>query len=1562
MPDTIAIICTLDEIIPHSLGETNGTRHFSLNLSVSLTNDSVGGVPASVEIFQPWKWRNVGLKVLATNGTDGAVPVAFAVTAPAALPSVSGALEVRFANPDPLYFRWADQPGVAGIPGPDENWSRVLAHASTWPAPVPANLNLSFHVTIAGGAVLNGKRLFIAPEFIANNVSYALQGLPAPPGAGLSAYTWSYGAGMAAFQPEYVVQALPADTDVKKPGSFFNFNTWWIATEDGKNSTPASPNPESNASDDWRFTLESKAAEAFDLVQRVLVVLRQDQANASLTPPKPTLLDGADLGKGWAGLVAALRDNADDGLRYAPDGLNTFRYVLGRPDVRAAASTTTDSDYAAAINTMESALTNATPPGGKWTVYWNSLLTPGLVGIDIGKVPGTEIALIDAADTLQSALAGTDTLAVLLFRQWDDVLKGPDSQHSTFWDGIKAAVNNELEALSTSRLLRSRMLQANLGGNASDLAIWKAFTRTPVVGYTNEIGAVLANLQALIPAWFRARFGVASTDPTNEALFADRNPPITGWPVDLSALLGADASQFKDRLFHDSANQPTRAPQPVIIQIDNTHDQEGDAPGSLKDSSRKIAGVGLLVREQPHNGNQTFWACANIANLYTGPAETDLCATNVIVPIRQKKRNNLKQPVLAYNGASLVSAADSNPASDDFHKSSYPPQNVSGLFSYRPGAALPASITTTGNMLNIPPNVPPDGMKLDDWKRIPSLKINRTYDFLPFLIGNNGALPFQFAAPGTPAIPLTPAQFAASWTTAALTGYIRTVTYKRRVGVGPARLKRKPNATVGGSLFPAIPSTVVPIARDVLPAVTTNTTPLLLLWKPNTPNPAADFSTFTFTLRPPACDHETWDRWVAGLDDPAANPDPTKTVSYRNTRIAVATTQGLFPPKSMQDAKDVDPNSAPDLSIDDPAVTGLNLTMTRIFPPPSEGGTTALALAAPVGNFAPKPSASSVDASTAKTLMAAVQDDGVTITCSIQAGNATLNPDGTITIPPGQVWSLTVAPAIAATGNFEGPAVNPATFNLVIETVSAGAFDPATPNAEFQADLWKNLNLALDAKRSLNVTLKSTQPDNWALIHNIDVRKQAWRWMGRPLGAYPADWQTHQSGDVIDADPVLTPPNSRMWELASFAERADDDCAVTQCAVNFTAVASRALHTADLSANAAAQYYRVGIDVHSRYEGLPGLTLVPVRAASAHAAGAAFTFWRRCVVPPLIPAVVPKPKVVMAIPLMRPAAPSKSPAIVVIANEQCFDQWGLAEELVAVFDQARDPAVPLTVPADQANPIPEIGPNPILSVHNFADTKIKLSVPVPADPMGTTFDQATSSPLFANTTYLLDPSKLGLPISGVEHLQARVRFQRIVNGSYFGAAGTKVQSDPTDSFLIEFQPGSQQVNSISGGVVTPVNISDLTCQTSFVAAPSATASATAVLTFSNAAGPVTLQAGPTDSALFDLSHLQLWALMMRRIKDVTGNPQLTFVNWFVQDTHDPAGRFIVQADDITAIDSSDCIVFLMEILSVPTIDLLAFQGGIKAAADLLFPPVKTGQQPQDTLARIARPFDGVPVK
>jgi hypothetical protein len=283
----IAIICTIDELRPYSLAAAAANppvqkRYFSLNLSVALIGAAGNPVPA---IFQPWLWNNVTLNAYADNGAQGAAPAGNAVTAsllpPSATQLAAGSrdaiiarLGTSYANPhaDPNYFYWADQPGATLDVPSGQNWSRLLAHASTYTAPIPHSLNLTFLFTVPVSSLVGMARLFVAPAFTAGGTAYTVGAAPAvAPAPATNTFLWAYanppaGYGMAAYQPEFRFPGAAAGT------GFINLDNYWVATENGL--APAGAPPESAASEDWRTTLEYRAAEAFDLPQRVLVALR----------------------------------------------------------------------------------------------------------------------------------------------------------------------------------------------------------------------------------------------------------------------------------------------------------------------------------------------------------------------------------------------------------------------------------------------------------------------------------------------------------------------------------------------------------------------------------------------------------------------------------------------------------------------------------------------------------------------------------------------------------------------------------------------------------------------------------------------------------------------------------------------------------------------------------------------------------------------------------------------------------------------------------------------------------------------------------------------------------------------------------------------------------------------------------------------------------------------------------------------------------------------------------------------------------------------------------------
>jgi hypothetical protein len=1596
MPTSIAIICTINEVLPYSIAD-GANRYFSVNLSAALRGDPA--LPGdAANLLQPWLLtfgtNNLPtVQVYADNLTSGAQPAgsilpqsSVTLAAPGNIPTaqqvkpVTTRLINRFnaavAANDTTYFHWADDPS-APTQAPGENWSRVLAHASTYTTPIPYALKLAFLLKIDKHSLNGMTRLFVAPVITDGTTLYQPGAAPDQPANNTASWEYTTApknfAPMSAFEPEYMLATtLPVLGNLPKP-HFIDPNIYWIGTEDGTDQTEV---PEAVASQDWRTTLEHRAGEALDLAQRVIVLLRNLYFPAAGTATFPTYGD-MDLMRD--AVVSALRDTADFGLRYGPDGSSLVRFIFQRagvvPDAYIAILIAVKPSLNDWITFLETCGVSTqrlhdaydSPPAGAFASRGKPSDTASAAYVK---------ATLDLLDSIQTALATDATLATVLYQQWNTYLAGKGNWSASGGNaGDGAAVQAELNTLTaaqpdsatvrSSRILRRRMLLANMGGSVPDdshVPIWNALVATPPnSSYGAETSAVTAHLKGLITSYFRGRFDISVPDQ-NSSLFGNRlpdakwpgttaapNPDLTACPAtpaSPASCLADDAQAFADKILFP-ADPATAASHPVILQIGDTTDD----PTVLQqnDVERRIAGVGLLVREESGP-----WTCANIANVYVEDSNAadgfSILLQNVLIPIRIHTRNKLKQSILEYKNYSLVVQDTDNAPSNNLAKDCTFPsklgQDWAQMLQYRfdPGIAA-VSFTTDDTQqtftLVIPPFFAPGtaaNESLENWKRLPALKFGLHYTFLPYVIDNSGVLPPLLSDPTfvNPFTPILPSAFATAWTAAKLTGYLRTIQHLRRVGVGAPRI-RGAQASIQQDL-PAIPAGVVPLARDF---VGDTKIPVLLLYNSN--SSFIPSASFTFQLRPPACDLETWDRWVAGLGE-----------NYRNTRIAVATGLSGFNAKSTSDPV---PATALDLSIDDPAVNQLLFSLTQIYPPPAQP------IPAPLQRAVAIPALAALGGTISgpinqisQTLLKPVQFSGVTVNCSID----NLNPPNllptsnglNVTIQEGQVWRLSVAAGIGTVSKFEDPdsLSTPPSFDLYIEAATAGVF-AIKPDANvftaLQQHIYQNLTICLHGKKDPDNANSSLPKDQlsatltpWTgkdpsrdLIREVDLRLQAWRWMGRPILPLPpaAHWTVTATNPMsaLDADPPadpIAPLCSRVWELGSFAERNDNDSAIYETMINFASASAGkvTLHTSDLSADPRAQYFRFGIDVHSRYEGLRGFPLATVSAMSA--AASPFTRWRRGIIPPRITGTIPKPKILLVIPLTEPASDGTNtlPDLLAIANEPLFGIGGIAEKLYVELDLARDPSVPLSTPIQSANPIPEFGPNPILSSTSLDPNTTpfdgnKTGFAAPADIIGITFDLASSSAFFANTCFRLQSSMLysaaseflGAPSSqALEHYEAKIRFKRAVDGSNFGVnANQPLVSDLTDPFWVEFQSSFKHCSTVEKGLVP---ISSL--QYSI---------ANNTLSFTSDGVPVTLQAGPPASP----GVLELWALAMRQIHDATGAIQAAPIDFL-----GPA--FSVANTEVT--DSADVVIYLIEVLRSPEFTG-SFDSGIAKAEALLFP-------------------------
>ena len=222
----------------------------------------------------------------------------------------------------------------------------------------------------------------------------------------------------------------------------------------------------------------------------------------------------------------------------------------------------------------------------------------------------------------------------------------------------------------------------------------------------------------------------------------------------------------------------------------------------------------------------------------------------------------------------------------------------------------------------------------------------------------------------------------------------------------------------------------------------------------------------------------------------------------------------------------------------------------------------------------------------------------------------------------------------------------------------------------------------------------------------------------------------------------------------------------------------------------------------------------------------------------------------------------------VVADEPWPQIAGLAEELIATIQLARDPSVAL----DTLSPpmLPEIGPDPILFPTSYSGPP-QPAFKSPGKPIGTTFDDLSSAPLFANTCFHF-PVPDGLTMA--DWHMAKMTFTRTLrpdltsNGKTVGIA---LQSAPSDLVWVQFLPSSYHFCYAKQATPqtpesNPISVAELTFE----------ASGTNIQFLHNG-NPITIVAGPAgvlDGAGKALTppQLEIWAMVMQKITDAAGKP------------------------------------------------------------------------------------------
>jgi hypothetical protein len=1530
MPNSIAIVCTIEEL--HDYMDTAaGTRMFALNIS-SAVNTTVTPPLSDTEsnLLSPWTWTLSGIKIAPQTGAAmGAVLDAalfsrdFMLTMKDArqvlADRMAAILDSKAVTPRLLLW---DPLNPGGVPRsddapPEQTWPQIVGHASTYPAPLPHALNLVLFFTLKIDDLKDVDKLYAAPVFTLDATTYTpLATGPTMKNASADfgdTFQWIYSdPTVTAYQPPFNAKTIPG-------GGILDFSTMWIAIASD------------SSNEDWRTTLEQRIADSFDVAQVMLDGMRA----IFEASPKASPLDTAHFEDLRLIVVSLLRDTADFGLRYAPDGVNLLRYIVTRV-VKAAPDTFGGFDLESWLAAAQAALVGAeTLKDSKslspqvWSDNLQKLFTApvpqALLPIDpsgkVRKVP-TFGTLLGWLEELQTRLADDVMLATVLLRSWSDVFgASTDKNFTAAWGKLFAGVTSDLTALSSSHALRKRALQANFGGGTVQLSIWNKVV-APVTGakVSPDKAQIRKNIVAVLKSYYHTRLGDGITP---EADFETRAPLLGDnlplkIPTDLktppslpaafaSALSTNVESQLDGLLKTLLPDDPTSSdkPHPIILQVHNAV-----PTGETDDPLRGIAGVAVLAKQSTANN----WNCLHTVSLSVldssgTSVQTDLQPVSFI-PQRLSYRNGLLQAAISYSNKPLIAESPSAIMGQDIPRSGDDPAEVP-LFRYD---AVP-----------VKPDVAPNTLPF--WARISGLKFGADYSFLAFAMRNSGALPFHLAAsPETPWVPKLSSAF-----TPPAAPPPAPAEYRRRVPVGPMRFVGKGNTIVkfGADSLPAIPDSVEPMAKQLLadytaaqfppgtpnPDPTAPKPPLLLLWQST--GTTANTATYKFSVRPPAVDFETWSRWIDLETDPpaASGADPATIKSYRNTRAAVFADTSWNAPKDISgEEKDsfaeLQAASVVDCTINDAAVKGIVLSLTRISGTKADGDSRFFAITPPQP-LLPGFSEDGGDG------LNEVQGNLVTVTVNMGASdrNASLLPGGsagsyTVSIPAGQVWKLSITPAISdddatrlenfmttapkpgapppvVNAQFAGPAItveasgNIRLSNRPLEMLIEGARSASlTP-----VDLWNTLTFAPPTAQatalSLTMNPANATASDWHLVRRVEVQRQVWRWMGRPF--LKDDFPDKNLVDLNSVDKTATPQdglrNALAWEVEAFAER-EVDSIRSAARPDFGAEPPKGawpvpeLFHADLTDDLRAQYFRFSATMYSRYEGLPGFqgfatgdnisalvkfndTLsIPQRAKAS-------TPWKRLFWPCRIddPKSLARPKVLLCIPLMRPlrigdGKPSSQSTLLVILDEPWYQTGGLAEQLELMLDIA---SVQLT---GQANPtqLAQLGPDAIFKKNGLAQKQFAFKAT--GKPMGTTFDEASAAPLFANTCFQFDLTSLAVAagVGSLDRYQAKVHFvrslreDRTLDGALF--------SPITESTWVEFQPSSDHFTSKDGTHLVHVSEITFTTGKTLSLSPEVTA-------------------GPLDGD--DSGTLQLWMLLMRDVIDATGHAGEAYVGLYRQD-------------------------------------------------------------------------------
>lgn len=1494
---TLTILGTIDRV---KRLDNAGVLVFGYTLSVGWSDGLETTIPApgsEGHPLMPWKWNSIRqFRLAALRGDAWSLESVVSVIPDAGLPRLEPAalraIEGAYPNCDPMMKRGR----VEISSGQRRPWSAVLKEVATNPSPLPQRLNLSFLVGVPWTGPLPD-RFALAP--IIERVNAADRGATArllnrnpiaceSGDAGKYFPKWTYGYPSAPEPPLKVacltncVAENPADG---VQAGVIDRITCWVR----RTNNIVAPY-------DWENRFRHKGPQGLAFGHFATGFLRKLAAQPTDT--------NTDFGYAVDRAIAALRDCAGPGIRRGPvfgayvNHLLTTSTVSSPPPL----SALTDAQLTSLRTAYDSAVST--------TQQWKDLLTASGLALDI--------LLPEGAKSPTQAVNEYQTLVAALSANEPNERPGANLQHKVFvnqWTAILALAPGVISS-PDDHLNRIRAaLAAEVSGLGPPWADEFAAAYWDLVMAKDRASANDSDATALLRGWqsvaeehlaFRYGFRTLATNPP---LVLPSLPPAPASIRPSAQLLQRFTDEYRVFLegyrdLIDPENAPMQkgimeAP-PAYLQLVPLARKPAEVPQSANER-QLYQGLGVLLR----NRRQGTWYPLTRTQMLarTGPGATQPA---VAEPVHAVLRLSLD----AYSNTSTY------PYNNE-------PMVGGGPISRIPAARRLVTSNTTSHdaIFTYGPH---------DSVQTPTLWFGHIYDYGSYGILNSGVFPPELAAPGAPL--RIRADLGQVTVPAASIG---TFQYQRMAPVGQLRLLEPGNGKRW--TMPTIPDGVSPRAMDVL-SLWTDTAdpsrasadldeakeradkPLVLLCPPGWAGLTR--SSVQFEVGLPQSDWEHWHRWMGGLRNrpvPQGFQAPPPTDAEIVNIVTECVNAGL------QSQTETDGGALPS-QLDDAAVARLlYIRLSRL----ADTGIRQQIWASYV--TVPPPPNTAVN-------LAKYQTPGVRFDIRLNGDNPqpdgaplpsdpTTRPGGVnIELRAGELYHLDIYACVPQQVQDEIPAQNfTRMFNreilngLPLPNHSSGSYfgvsvtsmvvETATADLPSEVAVWNASDAAYwesaQNQTYIQVTVESPARE-FRHVGSAEVNRMSWRWDGRPVPLHPdlltnqtgAEdkrklWVAQQYGAVSPAFHTSFGMLVRKHDNTSTYSRIGYRSFDYKEPLQRDRVGSQSSTFRALGPDERGLHFRYHVVTRSRYAAMFPPNLNPRREGSAMPDSFGTDAWRDVFVPAKVDRPLTAPRIKVILPLTSPLgrSRSKTPGLLVVFDEAWYSEVGLGEGLLAEIAVARDEGS-----TTDEKFFVEFGPDPILMKYKGGPVTFDQSTPADSPPARVVLTEDSQMLTWAGPAgHFHGPTQIGarfltssflIPAPSLSSNQGnydpgwyfvKLQFRRTSWSRRFAApprVPTRYSpsdanwrllrdvSEPSDPYWVQILPPFSTFGNFQ--------LSQLTAQVDI------------------AARRLTLQRNGSAEMLVptlsDANQFRLYAVLTKRVNDVTGRPdQEVYVAVFQQE-------------------------------------------------------------------------------